>query len=96
MSDEKTSLQIQSPLSQAQRSIDKAENAIAQAFSHPDDQAILQAQNALEKAQRSLEQAQMTENPLAIRQARDQFKEAQMYLSNLQNMSSGEERGHFH
>lgn len=93
MSDEKTSLQFQSPLSQAQRSIDKAENAIAQAYSNPNDVAIRQAEQALEKAQRSLEQAHLTENPLAIRQARDQFKEAQGYLNNLQSITSGLDEG---
>ncbi|WP_206099736.1 hypothetical protein [Longirhabdus pacifica] len=52
-----SSLQSQSPLSQAQDSLDKVHHAVSQAQTHPDEQLITQAQHAIVHAENAIDQA---------------------------------------
>lgn len=56
MPDEPTSMQEQSPLSEAQDSVHKASRAVKQALSNTTDMALQQAQNAIDKAQNAVNQ----------------------------------------
>jgi hypothetical protein len=71
MANEPTSLQKQSPLSEAQDAVEKARHAVAQAQSHPSDTLLGQAERALQKAERALTQADGNDNHMALRQLRD-------------------------
>jgi hypothetical protein len=83
MSKEPTSLQNQSPLSQAQDSVTKATNAVNQAQSHPSGTTIQQAENAMDKALKAVAQAQQTDNQKALQETELQLNEIQNTLSDL-------------
>lgn len=81
-----TSLQEQTPLSQAQNSVHNAHNAVTQAQSHPSEQLIEQAQTAVERAQTAVDQAaHFSHNRPAVQQAQADLAEDQAALSSLEN-----------
>lgn len=85
MKNKETSLQKQSPLADAQNSVDAAENAVNQAESHPSSTMIRQAENALATAGRAvsgvLGEAQDTN---AYQQTVDQLEIAEAKLTRLE------------
>lgn len=88
MPDHRSSLQSDSPLAGAQNSVDKAENAVKQAQSHPSAQMIDQANNTLDTATRAVEQADDSDNQAAYQEACNQLQEAQQQLSDVANDQS--------
>ncbi|OPA81093.1 hypothetical protein BVG16_01780 [Paenibacillus selenitireducens] len=61
MSRKDSSMNEQTPLTQAQNSIDKLRHAVSQALSHPTDQSVEQAHTALERAQNAVDTAVLNE-----------------------------------
>lgn len=63
------SRQDQSPLRDAQYSIDAAQNAVHQAASHPTPTMMSQAENALKTADNAMDMASTNENQKAVQES---------------------------
>lgn len=74
MTHEPTSLQKQSPLSEAQDAVEKARHAAAQAQSRPTPTMLHQAEQALAKAERAVAQAAGDDNKAALAQLAHDFE----------------------
>lgn len=77
---EESSMQEQTPLSQAQNSVDRFSNAVAKAQSHPSADMIHQAREAEERASNALSQAQVADHTEAVVRVKERFEEEQARL----------------
>jgi hypothetical protein len=75
MSKHDSSLQSQTPVSQAQNSANKARRAVEQALSHPSEQTMEQAANSIERAERAIEQASESEDQNGLELAEEMLAE---------------------
>lgn len=80
MVNQNSSMQSQSPLADAQDSVNTARRAVDEALSHPSSTSMEQADNALAKAWRSVRAAEGNDNRLAVEDAKEQLNGAQMDL----------------
>lgn len=86
MPDEPTSMQDQSPLSEAQDSVHKARRAALQALSHTSNQMLEQASHAISKARNALTQIDDEDNPVACNEVRQELSSVEGdYQSALRN-----------
>lgn len=85
MFDEDTSLQEQSPLSQAQQSVETADHAVTQAMSHPTYTMIEQAEHALERAENAVGQAANSHNHIAFEETKESLDQAKADLSRIED-----------
>lgn len=83
MTDEPRSIQMQTPLADAQDSVEKTENAVKQAQSHPSERMIDQAQRSLDHAQQAVSSALQDENGDAVAQVQDRLTNAETQLRQL-------------
>lgn len=84
MSHTHSSLQSQSPLSEAQDSVEKLQRAVAQATSHPAGDMISQAYHALARAERAVKDAQSDGNQTAVAKVSEGLQSARATLQQLQ------------
>jgi hypothetical protein len=85
MKNKETSMQEQSPLADAQNSVDAAENAVSQAQSHPSSTMIQQAENSLATAGRAVSGVQSeAQDTNAYQQTVDQLEIAEAKLTRLE------------
>ncbi|MDQ0189210.1 hypothetical protein JI721_11735 [Alicyclobacillus cycloheptanicus] len=92
MPNRSSSMQDQSPLSEAQDSVTKARHAVSQAQSHPSDQMVTQARNALDKAERAVAQAaQQDENSIAVDTVEDDLRDVSSDFQSAQVQQGMEE-----
>gem|GEM_PF-1169337 len=75
-----SSMQEQTPLSQAQNSVDRFSNAVAKAQSHPNADMIHQAREAEERASHALSQAQVADHTEAVVRVKERFEEERARL----------------
>ncbi|AOZ93952.1 hypothetical protein [Paenibacillus crassostreae] len=66
-----SSMQSNSPISQANNSVDRLHQSISQAISHPSEQLVEQVENSLDHAEQAVEAAQGSENTLAIQRTNE-------------------------
>ena len=83
MTDEPRSIQTQTPLADAQDSVEKTENAVKQAQSHPSERMIDQAQHSMNHAQQAVSSALQDENGDAVAQVQDRLTNAGTRLRQL-------------
>ena len=87
MADDRSTLQIQSPLKDAQQSVAKAEHAVIQAQSHPNDTTLMQAQNSIEHAQKAVEQADASMNQQAYESLASHLNQVDAKLARAQALA---------
>jgi len=75
---------VQTSLTDASNSLEKAEHAVQQAMSHPATIAIKQALNALDKADRAVEVTQESQNQIAVEHLNERYEQAAENLANTQ------------
>lgn len=83
MTDEPRSIQAQTPLADAQDSVEKTENAVKQAQSHPSEMMIDQAQRSMNHAQQAVSSALQDENEDAVAQVQGRLTNAKARLRQL-------------
>ncbi len=80
MKQPESSRQSQSPLRDAQNSVDALENAVHQVESHPTGEMVWQADNALERAENAMREADDDLNQKAVRETNDRLQDAKQTL----------------
>ncbi|WP_067623885.1 hypothetical protein [Alicyclobacillus acidiphilus] len=75
------SLNAQTALTDASNSLNKAEHAVRQAQSHPDDTTVAQAENALQKADHAVDTIQESENQIAVESLNRRYTQAASNLA---------------
>jgi hypothetical protein len=82
MKQPESSRQSQSPLRDAQNSVDALENAVHQVQSHPTGEVIWQADNALKRAENAMQEADNDLNQKAAKETSDRLQDAKNTLKN--------------
>ncbi|GMA58272.1 hypothetical protein C7445_11062 [Alicyclobacillus sacchari] len=67
---------VQTALTDASNSLNKAENAVQQAVSYPDETLVEQAENALDRARNAIDVTLESENQVAVNRLTDHYQEA--------------------
>src|SRR5579875_3904434 len=75
------SRQSQSPLADAQNSVDKVENAVRQVQSHPSEQMIQQAKNSIDAAENAMVLARANLNQKAVKETESRLNQAEAQLA---------------
>jgi hypothetical protein len=88
MKESHMSWQDQSPLSEAQDSVEKAERALNEAESHPSSQMVDQAVHAVTKAARAVADSHLDANTKAQSETELKLSELQSRLGNLRLAST--------
>ncbi|GLG02341.1 hypothetical protein Alches_23820 [Alicyclobacillus hesperidum subsp. aegles] len=71
---------VQTALTDASNSLNKAENAVKQAVSYPNDTLVDQAENALDRAQNAIDVTLESENQIAVERLTDHYQAAAQKL----------------
>ncbi len=93
MPDHRSSLQAQSPLADAQNSVEKAGRAANQASANPSRETFMQAENALSHATRAVSQAD-DENGQALQQVDQQLSDVNAKLEHAKHEDPFDEQNH--
>jgi hypothetical protein len=80
MKQPESSRQSQSPLRDAQNSVDALENAVHQVESHPSAEMVWQADNALNRAENAMLEANDDLNQKAAKETSDRLQNAKSIL----------------
>lgn len=75
---------IQTVITDASNSLEKAENAVKQAMSHTDETTLNQAEHALDRANRAVDATQASENQIAVDHLNARYEQATEHLANTQ------------
>ena len=76
-----SSMQTNTPISQANNAVDRLHQSITQAVSHPTEQMVDQAENSLAHAEQAVQALQGSENGLAAEQTEEWLTEEKSRLA---------------